>query len=170
MSDVGQAMPGVANSDASPREDEGVADVDSMSRNRVESTASCGGVPRTGELLHVLGMRQNSGKRPPTSGVGGRALSALGLTRRVGGWEGSWSVGTTAAEGGDLLKMAKFGHVGSRGGPVVEGEIRTCRTNAEDKVDFPRRTALAGSACFSTGVRWRKRAARRREATFVGPL
>ena len=69
-----------------------------------------------------------------------------------------------------MLKMAKFGHVGSLGGPGVEEGVRTGLTDNGVTLGLPRRAALAGSAWPSTGRRWRKREARRREAAAVGPI
>ena len=47
---------GVANSDVSPREDDGVDDVGGMSRRRERSSASSGGDPCTVAILCVRGI------------------------------------------------------------------------------------------------------------------
>ena len=161
--------PGVANSDERPREDFGVVSASGISRSRGRSTTSCGGEPCPTKLLCVRGIRQNSGKRPPASGAGSR-LSALDLILRVLEWEGGWGIGAVASDGEDVLKMAKFGHVGLLGGPGVEEGVRTGLIDNGVTLGFPRRAALAGSAWPSTGRRWRKREARRREAAAVGPI
>ena len=119
MADESADRPGVANSDVSPREDVGEVGASGISRSRGRSTTSSGGEPCPTELLCVRGIRQNSGKRPPASCADSR-LSALDLILRVVEWEGGWGIGAVASDGEDLLKMAKFGHVGSLGGPGVE--------------------------------------------------
>ena len=48
--------------------------------------------------------------------------------------------------GEDLLKMAKFGHVGSLGGPGVEEGVLTGLIDNGVTLGLPRREALAGSA------------------------
>ena len=155
MADEGADRSGVANSDVSPREDDGVDDVGGR---RERSSGSSGGDPCTVEILCVRGIRQNSEKRPPAGWAGSRSLSALVWILRVLEWEGGWGNGAVAPDDGDLLKIAKFGHEGSLGGPRsdVERGVRTGLTDNEIRVDLLRRTALAGNACSSTGVRWRK--------------
>ena len=83
MADEGTDRPGVANSDVSPREDDGVDDVGGMSRRRERSSASSGGDPCTVEILCVRGIRQKSGKKPPAGWAGSRSLSALVWILRV---------------------------------------------------------------------------------------
>ena len=145
MADESADWPGVANSDESPREDVGVVGASGVSRSLGRSTASSGGEPCPRELLCVRGIRQNSGKRPPASCADSR-LSALDLILRVVEWEGGWGIGAVASDGEDLLKMAKFGHVGSLGGPGVDEGVRTGLTDNGDTLGLPRRAALGGSA------------------------
>ena len=141
--------PCVANSDDSPREDVGVDGASGISRSRGRSTTSSGGEPPTGDILCVRGIRQNIGKRPPAGRADSRSLSALVFILRALDWEGGeggWGIGAVASDGEDLLKMAKFGHVGSRGGPGVEAGVQTGLTVNVVNAGLPRRTALTGSA------------------------
>ena len=125
--------PGVANSDDSPREDVGVlVGTSDISRSRGRSTTSSA-------------LPQNSGKRSPACWAGSR-YSALGLILRVLEWEGGWGIGAVASDGEDVLKMAKFGHVGLLVGPGVEEGVRTGLIDNGVTLGLPRRAALAGSA------------------------
>ena len=74
------------------------------------------------------------------------SLTALDLILRVLEWEGGWGIEAVASDGEDLLKMAKFGHVGSLGGPGVEEGVRTGLTDSGVTLGLPRRAALGGSA------------------------
>ena len=146
MANESAGWPGVANSEDSPREGVGVDGASGISRNRGRSTTSSGGEPPTGDILCVRGIRQNIGKRPPAGWAGSRSLSALVLILRALEWEGGWGIRAVASDGEDLLKMAKFGHVGSRGGPGVEEGVRTGLTDNVVNAGLPRLTALTGSA------------------------